>query len=1057
MPSVPESTSRECRLPDPFRRRRVQRLGALTCLLALIGALAPTPMKAATPMLGAVAQVGPASAPGHHQVLLLWQPLDGYELAPAYAVRRKPGPPGDAGAFSLLAVVQPIAHVPTLQGILAEAAAAGFDLDTLETALEGVLPDPPAGVSLAEKIALAMTSPLTGFPEQLFYDHLPRLHPPLAMALGRAYLAQVPSSEVSTFELREFDPTTDTEGVVVSSLTSGLQPAALPAPGMLSEAVDPSPRGHLRVLLRWCTPQALALRSLHVAGFQLYRVHRSAWVAAQGAPPPAALDPAGLADGIASGLIVPVNRSPVLPDLTFACPAPPPPDLYYIADDRDSANLLRFEEGGEPFAPGEEVTYYVAALDHFRRAGVPSAGLDVVVCDRMPPLVPREVRVDNRPRYDEATQQGGEDLVVSWAREDPQVISHYWVYRWNSHDDALRHAGQPSISNLLVRLPNAGASARVEWLDDGSIQLPTAPPAPALPGDAGRTFWYTIRNEAFAACPSPAGHGNLSGPGAPAFGVLRDWSAPGVPGGRILTRCCLVTGAFTAVTGQAGPASAVPIELLPGDPGIVWALIRDGLSGTVLGQYHFDTVWPGTLPALDLSGFASFRLEARFGTAGGHASPWIQGLSLTSAGAVPLHRWTAALDCAPRPWPCQPGFADPVDPEGGGITGVCGVVEPVPGAVEWRVYRRTEGYPRLVQVESGKFPDSEWCDTATPATPATLCYYAQVFDGDGNASAIARLGCVETLGTEPMPKPEITRAMALPGPVQPPVVVPSVVEWFCPPPGLERFEIAFLPPPPGAPEVAWLVVPGAQEVIATEYGLYRSPRIPAGFGEGGPEFGQGFGLLSALEYRVRVRALRSHVADNGVVSVAYGPWSDEVPVSLVQGSAPGGPQVPWPARPVPPILPGVSPRAEYDPQEEFGRVEIGTIAEEDLLFPGTGTAPAQIRGTSLLPYLTVPVPLVVYRHQTSAYRRSEMTQITPLMRDFRVQVTGAPLNPVMHVHDRFLAIRRRSDEPAGPYRIWVWDTQPAIRGHAYAYTVVGHHDDLEIAAVLASNSITIPD
>lgn len=1025
-------------------------LGLATVLTAFV---AP----AATPKLAAVAQVGPPAAAGQHRVLLLWHSVDGYQPTPAYAVHRKAGAADSPSEFQLLAVVQPTAHVPTLTLILQEAAAAGLALDGLDTALNGVLGAAATNGSLAEKIALALTTELPPAGAQLFHDLLPRLHPPLALALGRGYLATVPGTEPSTFEVREYLPEHGTEGDVVASLTTGLAPTLLAAPGSMSERVDTSPRGHLRVQLRWCTPLPLAQQGLHVAGYQIFRADRNAWLAAHGAVPPAALTPEALAAALAAGHLVPVNRNPVQPDPSYSCLVPPVSDLFFTVDDNDSASLLRHEPGGVPFTPGQQVTYYVSALDHFRRPGMPSPGLNVTVCDRMPPTVPRELKVENRPHYDDATQIGGENLVLSWVREHTNVVSHYWVYRWNSHDDALRHATQPGISNLLARVPNTGVSARVEFADDGSQQLPTAPPAPSLPADAGRTFWYTVRNEDPAACPSPEGFGNLSGPGAPAFGVLRDWTGPGVPDGRLTTPCCLVTASFVPVTAQHASASAVRMELIPGDPRITWVEIREAISGQPIRRYHLEHAWPAAFEPLDLSGFASFRLEARFGTSAGHASAWTPGLNASASGQVPLHRWTAAVACSTRPWPCGPGLVDPVDPGSGEVTGTCGELAATPGAVEWRVYRRTDGHPRLVQIESGKFPEADWCDTATPAVPATLCYYAQTFDGDGNPSAITRLGCVESLGTEPMPKPVINHAMILPSTTQPPVVVPGSVQWFCPPPGVERFEVAFLPPPPGSPVTAWLVVPGAQEVIATEYGVFTSPRIPAGFGSGGPEFAQTFNLLAAESYRVRVRAVRSHIADDGVVSTAYGPWSDEVPVSQVQGVAAQGPEVPWPARPVPPIHPDLSPRAEYDAQEQLCRVEIGTIDASDVINPGTGTTPAVIRASSLLPYLTVAPPFVAYRHQSSENRRGEMTQISPLFRDFLGTVTPDSGGPVLQITDRFLVVKRRNNEPAGPYRIWLRDTQPVIRGHAYRYTLVRHHADLEIAEILASNPASVPN
>ena len=1035
---------------------RIARAGrALLLGGALVGMVDSS--SAATPKLAAVAQIGPPASAQTHQVLLAWHPQDGFQLAPAYAIHRKPGLPGDAGEFSLLAIIQPSAAIPYLEFHLQNASITGYSLTELEEAIDTVLGNPPVGTSLAEKIAIAMTTPLSPASAQLFFDFLPRQMPPIAMILGRAHLAEVSSLEPSTFEIREYDPATESEGVVVASLTTGLAPTLLSAPGEMSESIETSPRGHLRVRLRWCTPVALAKQSLHVSGYNLYRARRAEWHATEGTPPPLVLSPAALESALASGLLSQVNRGPILPDSSFACPLPPPPDLYFVADDNDSAALLRYETGGEPFEPGEAVTYYVVALDHFRRPGLPGPGLEVVVCDRMPPLVPRQVRVENRPRYDDATQQGGEDLVVSWDRESEAEVSHYWIYRWNAHDDSLKNAANPTIANLLARVPNTGATARLEFIDDGTAQLAAAPPPPTLPGDAGRTFWYTVRAEDDTACKSLEGYGNLSGPGTPAFGVLRDWTGPAQPGGRLTARCCSVDAAFSAETGQLSSPAAVRVQLVPADPRIRWAQLRDGLSGMILAQFHFEDLWPAALPALDLSNFASFQLEARFGTDGGHASSWTPGLSLQSGSAVPLHIWTATLDCAPRAWPCNTGFADPVDPDSGGIIGVCGEINPDPGAVEWRVYRRTESDGRLVQIESGKFPDTAWCDSGSPSAPAVLCYYVQLFDADGNPSAIVRIGCVASLGTEPFPIPEITSAMVLPADNNAPVSVPAAVEWFCPPPGIERFELAFHPPPPKAPSVVWMPVPGAQEAIGTDYGIYLSPRIPAGFGDGGSGFAQEFELQSGVEYRVRIRATRSHVADNGAVTVAHGPWSDEVLISFVQGLVAQGPNVPWPARPVPGINPGFSPRAEYDPEEELGKVEIGTILAVDVLNPGSETSPAQVRGTSLLPYLTVPAPFVAYRHETSPGRRAEMTQITPLMREFLVTIGGTPANPVMTVNDRFIMIKRRAGDATGPYRIWVRDTQPVMRGKSYRYTIVLHRTDHEIADVLASNVASVPE
>jgi hypothetical protein len=1023
--------------------------GILLCLLVAVMT------HAATPKLAAIGQVGPAVSAQTHFVLLTWQPIDEFALAPAHAIYRKSGPADSNSEYERLSLVQWTADVATLTLLMQRAAAAGFAMDVVETAVDGVLGGSIPDLELPAKLSMALSTNLAAPRRRLLRDALPRLHPPIAMALGRAYLAEVSRVESSTFEIREHDPVSQQDGEVVARVTTGLAPTLLPAPGELSEKVEATPRGHLRVMLRWCTPAELGHSAAQVAGYNLYRANRVAWIQAQGTPPPAALAAEQFAAALGSGLLVQVNRGPILPETQYGCGGLVDANAYFVTDDHDSAALLRYETGGAPFEAGDEVTYYAAALDHFRRPGGLSPGLDVVVCDRMPPLVPRQARVENRPDYDEATHTARQHLVLSWERADPAEVSWYWIYRWNSHDEALRQAGNPSVSNLLARVVNGGAGERLEWVDDGSQQLPTAPEPPVLPQDAGRTFWYTVRAEDIATCPSMSGQGNLSGPSAPAFGVLRDWSGPQGGGGGLTAKCCEVEGTFLPVTGQLSNG-VVRVRLERGTNSIQWAELREVSDLVQRQRFEFPAGTNPVTAAISIAGLGGTQFETRFGSASGQVSSWVKGLVLNPTVPIPLHVWSGTMFCAVGDWPCGPGFLNPVDPDSGDVEEVCGSIERAPGATEWRVYRRTGRGAPLVLIESGKFPESAWCDSGLPASAEALCYYVQQFDQDGNPGAIASVGCVETLGTESMPRPEITRAMILPTPTQAPALVPALVAWFCPPPGVERFEIAFRPPPPGAPEVAWLPVAGAQEAIGMDHGVYRSPRIPAGFGGGGPEFSQSFSLQSGVEYRVRVRAIRTIPGEGGEMEVARGEWSDEVLVSFVQGVADAGPQVPWPARPVPGIHPDFFPVAEFDHLEEIGRVEIGTIPTDRVVFPGTDTAPPQVRGDSLAAYLTVPLPFVVYRHEVSAGHRGEMTQITPLVTGFLGQVMGPPANPTIQITDRLVMIKRRNNEPGGLFRIWIRDTQPVTGGKSYKYTLVRHRADREIHEVLASTTAVVP-
>lgn len=552
----------------------------------------------------------------------------------------------------------------------------------------------------------------------------------------------------------------------------------------------------------------------------------------------------------------------------------------------------------------------------------------------------------------------------------------------------------------------------------------------------------------------PAGVGNLSGPSAPAFGVLRDWLGPTNHSRGLIARCCTVQNQFAAETGNL-TQGGIRLQAVKGSPRVAWVEFREANGKYPRTRFEFSSGLPMISTTVDLTGATQAQFEARFGTAAGHVSAWQPGLNLASPNNVPLHVWTAGVACSTGVWPCSTGLFDPVDPDTGEITGICGQVAPSPGAVEWRIYRRIGRALPLVQISSGKFPDVNWCDTSAPGAPATLCYFAQLFDQDGNPSVIAPLGCVESLGTENLPKPVMTLAQVSPVGGAAPAIVPGALEWFCPRPGVERFEIAIVPPPPGSPQITWLPVPGAQEAIGTDYGLFLSPRLPAGYGGEGSEFAQGVGLLRGVKYSARVRAIITSAAPDGSPIQANGPWSDEMPFTqVVISGEPTGPLVPWPARPVPSINPATEVFAEFDVQEEIGRVEIGTIPPS---VPVTATGSLTIvGGSSLQRYFTVPPPFVLYRHDASPGRRAEMTQITHYVTGFLTTLLGTPPNQSLQITDQMLMVKRRNNEPTGPYRIWVRDTQPVIGGRTYRYSVVRHGEDREIVEVRASTVATVP-
>jgi hypothetical protein len=98
----------------------------------------------------------------------------------------------------------------------------------------------------------------------------------------------------------------------------------------------------------------------------------------------------------------------------------------------------------------------------------------------------------------------------------------------------------------------------------------------------------------------------------------------------------------------------------------------------------------------------------------------------------------------------------------------------------------------------------------------------------------------------------------------------------------------------------------------------------------------------------------------------------------------------------------------------------------------------------------------VYRHDAAIGRRAEMTQVSHFVDRILAQPAGQNGHPLLQITDGLIMVKRRNNEPNGPYRLWIRDTQPVIGGRAYVYTIVRHSADREIVEVRASNTAQVP-
>ncbi|HAV63475.1 MAG TPA: hypothetical protein DCY13_14045, partial [Verrucomicrobiales bacterium] len=1007
--------------------------------------------------IAAVAQVGNPATPGTRYVFLQLQFLDGATPHPAYAVFHKPGNPADPGNFTRLAILTPTAHAPTLHALLERAAAAGFDSARLDEDLDGILSAGPFP-SLAAKLSTYLSTDLPGGYDLQQREAMRRTHPQITLAEGRAYLARVPEGGPNTFEIRVIDPLTEVEGATIARVTSPAVPAILPAPAELSEKVETTPRGHLRTHLRWCLPQPLREMAFHWTGFRVFRVPRQAWLNANGAEPPINITRDTLLNAVASGSAIQVNRNVITVDESLPCPLPPGYEGFFMTDDNDSAAQQAMTLGSVEFDDGFESTYYVAAVDHFGRIGEPSPGLPVQICDRLPPATPSRIRVDNIYK-----QEGAPDhaLRVSWRRDDPAEVARYHLYRFDNPDDAFveRASGLwPATPNRIAVIDNVGTSERISFAD-------LTPGHSQLPADDGRTRWFVLVAEDATSCPSPAGYGNLSGASGPVPGALYDLAGPGEPQGRLRVPCCQVT-----INQGVGTFGRDPLRLTANrtNQRVAWVEFRDQLSGEVLGRHHFGA-------ANQVSVLKSFngpaRFEARFGTLTGRTSAWVGQQPQYPGPSYPEHIWTGGLSCTTSAG-CPGGFLDPVDPATGDLLDVCVEIAGTPADVrDVALFRRLgDDGPLVLQhrarvdTDNDGAPDlASICETAPPANPGRACYFIQYYDRNGNPSVVSLVGCVVTPGTEGFPTPNITHFLPANDPSPGQLLTDAAIAWFSPRPGVDRFEVALSPPPPGA---AHVMQEGNEAGVGDLWGIVESPRLAIGFGNDTPNFAIQLPLESGKQYRARVRAVGPGVYDER----DNGAWSDEAQIKWLLDPQDGGGglppdcPIPWPARAVPALITDTARELDAQlvnwsdldgnvmrPATELwirvGCFEFGEVNNSSQ--PGqTAPLPPRLLIDDLNEKLAVALPFTVYLHQTDPGSRGTMLQVSHYV-DEILATTPAPGQ--VDIIDRAFAVR--TFNPNEPPCLWFRVRHPLLANRNYRAAVVLHGEDREPVEVLRTRIV----
>jgi len=996
----------------------------LNRFLSLLGAvlLPAGSVFAESPKIGIAAEAGQPAGGGNHWVLVVLKPLGGAPAPGAWRLYSKPGAADAAGNYSLLTTVQGTSDPIAIGHILQTAQSAQSDLDFITQRAAAIITDPAVGPELHHKLAALMQAQSGDGVIEFQRETLVQTDGVAAAVAGRAVFVSVPAA-VTTFEIRNF--TGGVEGAVIGRATTGAAPEYLPAPAGLMEVTETRPQGHLRVQLRWGAPETLRRRFLHWRGAVFYRADLNHWQQHFGAAPPAAISREVLLSMTAAGHVVQVNRLPVLS--AEIPPVPPGPGEPMFTDDNDSAAQTQ-TEGAPKFQAGDQYMYWVAETDLFGRPGEPSAGLEVTICDRLAPEPPRGLTVTNERRF--IANKAEDFLRLEWPAAPAGEVRRWYLYVSPDVETPLSeyatNPDNPNTPSLRIVIPNDGSHAapggKIRFDHLAAAGHPLAPP--------GKTVYYRLRAEDDTPC-KVAGLGNLSGLSGPVPGARHDLTGPDTVDGFLLTECRRLTANHIQITSAPGrPYTATLRAQRPAGSRFHWVEFRDVTNNRFIGRHLFTPGQNLLTAEYQPANNSSPVFAARFGHPGGYAGTW---RNSNAPDAVPYatHTWTPQWDAEPGPGDCG-GLHLPVDPESGELNDLCVILNPGADVKSWITYVQLGVNGAKTKFASGKVTAPgivQACFSAFPPHGGELCFYAQGFDAGGNPGPMESLGCVKVAARNGLPVPSVTGgAAAAPG-------IPTAgpddfrLTWNCPP-GAERFDAAFTPPPPGAQR---MFLEADSSGALREWGTLETPRVPTAFGANAPEFARVFGLVEGVNYRAKVRAVTGHGDERD-----EGQWS--LPFAVKWLTAPAAASVPWPQR----DAPGVTGNAvlAWDSTDAQLRVLIGRVPA--VIQSPTTPLPVD----SLEPFFFHRLPLVAYLRDTTPGVPDRMLQVTHKVD----KLLGLTLPGGLVITDQSIKLITSGANTD----IWLRLDQPVLNSHSYEAFLVLHDERGELREVRRTNTTAVP-
>jgi hypothetical protein len=1040
-----------------------------------------------------------------------------------YAIWQKNGSTTSTSPFTKVGIVTLQSDPKAVAGIIDRAKLAlGEDTAALDQTMTGLfeklmptLTDVPA----AERTAVRVSAVLRGVGQDLKKLQTlllaARLHPSIALCTGHGYATKIPSSGTVTFEIREVQPADQTEVAVLGRITlNHAAPVALPAPTLVHQVPDAvqASFNNLNLKLVWDSPNELRRLLPLSQGHNLYRVKRMAAEALNWHVPatrPTSIQLAQFA-AAADGHVRRCNSAPISARKAYSAAEvilTQPGDQFFVDDH------LRMPGYPAPSAMpkhGDQYYYFATTRDRLGRenVGQASPGTLCSFCDRTSPPAPQGLKAEH-----EHTFNGGvttDRLRISWKANDnssDKKTTAYLVYRWAKSDGPTQPTGNPPLpislnpqANLIAGpLPHVANQSSYTILDTGAG-------APSLPADVNRTFWYTVRAIDDAAvpvngvqvCHIPPFGGNISPNSPPVPGTLRDRIGPAAPSGEIQVLCPLPQIALDKTDRSSDPTldpSLRSVDLICQRPPLETAIAAvdyerlDGATWIPLGRTYFSDGAASltkrlTFPPTGITTGISIR--SRVVTALGELSPYARhdfleppALTLQTATWIASVAWVRAplSRCRNHARP-NPG-SGVTPPEGSDV-----IIQFTPPATtkQYKVYSRIDRGPlTLVKEDSGAFdPMSLILINLGLSSAATVeaCLFLQVYDQDGNPSSMTPLGCIIIQG-QPLPKPMLAPIGTLGTESAP----EAQLQWFCPPPGIDHFEVWVAATPdlptsltPLLYQDAALPTATVMEPIAPNlamnvtYQIYHTEHLGPLFGDGSL-FTVNFPVEPGQKLRVKVRAVSAAGEKGPFSNKEKGEWSP--PPSFT------GPDVPWPARPLPPtsaasLFTGTV-RPVFEAQDAQAGVIIGGIDKGNRQFIHLGRTVSQIQTTDpiesflYVAQLTDPdgtrtaLPCALFRTQVPddpdppskplanyPIVPGDVIQVSPLIETIATAVEPWPTGGTgVTIYDPFVSLSNR--------HIVLKDTTPVISGARYVYLLTLFDPvTKEISRVIPLPAIDIP-